>query len=130
MTKRNKFILGFFFACLMICTPFISKFEVDAGDITYEEFIVSETAKSYAHPELFIGSKAIFNTGAEWTSYQFINVVDGKMLKDSVFPNATDFVDEDGNGIVVEIEDYCFVDTALYFKIKAADGYTLPWIHG
>ena len=107
--------------------------ETEAGAtltwMSYEDYRAAEALKAWNNPEMYVGQTAIFNENWGFIfvkSEDEVQVVDD----DNTESSSVEFgecCDDNGQSIKVVITDYFKVsDNELWYKIAAADGYTLP----
>lgn len=99
--------------------------------MSYADYKAAEAARAWNDPELFVGQTAIFNenwgfffweSGFEATADEIEDD-----YEDGLSLDCNEFLDENGKSIQVVITDY-FTDSnyQLWYKVEAAEGYTLP----
>jgi len=96
--------------------------------ISYEEFMLSETTKAWNDPTTYVRSIAEFNVN-RWDNFQLTSgFTEDGVSNPSEFISYTELSDEDGNGIKVVITDFYHEKETdwLWYKVEAAEGYTLP----
>lgn len=99
--------------------------------MSYADYKAAEAARAWNDPELFVGQTAIFNenwgfffweSGFEATADEIEDD-----YEDGLSLDCNEFLDENGKSIQVVITDY-YTDSnyELWYKVEAAEGYTLP----
>lgn len=135
MKKNYKKVLSFVLICLMICTPFVSKYIVEAENdgtikwMTYENYLVSEVKFMSEHPEYYIGSLAKFNdNGNVWNNFEIGRLNEARMditaniSPDDIFIGDISIHDH----APIRIVDYKLDSGGnLWFKIEEVEGYPI-----
>lgn len=108
--------------------------------VSYYDYLTNQALAVFDNPELFVGETAAL--GWVWTvrcSADPAAIDYETLMTDEDLENQDDgicyldyetFYDENGNSIRMVITDYCYAgnpeDPELWFKVEAAEGYTLP----
>ena len=96
--------------------------------MSYEDFVDEEARKAWNYPDLYIGYTAVFNVDY-WSGYYVASEFwDGMTEDDYGYVYDDDLMDEQENSIKVVITDYYYEEATdwLWYKVEAAEGYTLP----
>lgn len=96
--------------------------------ISYEDFMLSETTKAWNDPATYVRSTAEFNVN-RWDGFEVTSgFTEDGFSNPSEFISYTELSDEDGKGLKVVITDFYHEKEAdlLWYKVEAAEGYTLP----
>lgn len=99
--------------------------------MSYADYKASEAARAWNNPELFVGQTAIFNENWGFFFWEVsFEVADDEIeddYEDDLSVGFEEFLDENGKSIQIVITDY-YTDSIdqLWYKVEAAEGYTLP----
>lgn len=128
---KSKIIYILIFISMMF-TLVSRDWAVEANSIEwmqYSDILDQESDIAWEHPELYVGCNATFDT-ITYSKFLIGNLVDDKIEQygNAVLEEGSDSLRNIGANYVVTITDYFYEESTntLWYKVEAAEGYSLP----